>query len=346
MGRPKGSTKHTAAKESRARQATTKINESAKPGKIEAPEDEQEFVCICCGKRYKRQKQNFLTSLSPLFAANNGRLPWCRHCIDTYFSQLIDYFSGNEAKAMERVCQIADWYYLDDIFAATGKRPTDTSRVTMYPSKMQLPQWKDGEGVGHGRSYLDTLRDRASAVIQDYDDFDELQEQGETGITKRQLKTWGLGFEEAEYKMLDEHYKSLKDVVDTTDVMQDTLARDLCEIKIQQVRARNKNDADTYQKFVKLYQDTLKTVNIQARRTESDALNDDQACWGNFIRDVERYCPAEYYKDKSLYKDADSFKEYLERFVWRPVRNFMLGTRKMDEEFCIDEDALNDGDAE
>lgn len=336
MGRPKGSvTKPKMA--ARSRTATTKINEDAKPGKIAAVEDKDGFTCLCCGKHYERQKPNFPASFSPLFAANNGKLPWCKKCVDQYYDQLAGYFSGNEEKAIERMCQLADWYYSDQTWAMTANHPSDSTRAGMYPSKMQLSQ-----NIRNGTTYLDTIRERASAVIQDYDEFEDLQEQGETGITKRQIKTWGLGYEEAEYKQLDEHYRSLRDVIDTSDMVQDTLARDLCEIKIQQIRARNKGDADTYQKFVKLYQDTLKTVNIQAKKSEAEMMNDDHACWGNLVRDMERYCPAEYYKDKQLYRNEDGFKDYLARIVARPVRNFFLGTREMDQEFCIDNDVAED----
>lgn len=323
--------------ESRTRQ--TKVNTKAKPGKI-APEfdDDRMHRCVCCGKDYKVQKSNFPYSRSPLFTGNNGYAPVCKRCVEKYYDQLVDFFTGNEEKAIERVCQIMDWYYLDDIWASTRKISADRSRVGAYPSKMGLPQW-----AKQGSTYLDTIRDRASAVVQSYDEFEDMQDQGETGITKRQIKQWGVGFEESEYKLLDEHYKSLKDSIDTNDIVQDTLARDLCEIKVQQVRARNKGDVDTFQKLTKLYQDTLKSANLKVRTGDMASLNDAEACWGNFIRDVERFCPAEYYQDKQLYKDADGFREYLERFVLRPVRNFFAGTREMDAEYSIGAEDMQDG---
>lgn len=338
VGRPKGSKNNDkGAAASKSRNATTKINPDAKPGKMTAEEERTGFDCVCCGKHYKLQKGNFPASLSPLFAANNGYLPYCKNCVEKYYNQLVDYFSGNEEKAIDRVCQIADWYYRDEIWATTRKISADRSRVGAYPSKMVLPQYAD-----KGTTYLDTIRDRASAVIQSYDDFDEMQEQGETGVTKRQIKQWGLGFEEAEYKQLDEHYRSLKESIDTNDVVQDTLAKDLCEIKIQQIRARNKGDVDTFQKLTKLYQDTLKSANLKVRTGEMSTLTDDEVCWGNFIRDVEKFAPADIYKDRQLFADPDGIKEYLERFVLRPVRNFFMGTREMDPEFSIGVDDEDD----
>jgi hypothetical protein len=182
---------------------------------------------------------------------------------------------------------------------------------------------------------LDTIRDRASVVVNSYEDFEERRDQGDNAISKAQITRWGLGFEETEYRQLDAHYKSLQDKIDVNDVIQDNLAKDLCEIKIQQIRARNKGDAEMFQKFTKLYQDTLKSANLKVSGSDGNSLTDAEVCWGNFVRDVERYVPAEIYKDRKLYADADGFKSYLERFVLRPVRNFFTGTREMDAEFSI-----------
>lgn len=337
VGRPKGSKNNKGAAASKSRNSTTKINPDAKPGKITAAEERTDFYCVCCGKHYKLQKGNFPISLSPLFAANNNYLPFCKHCIDKYYSQLVEYFTGNEEKAIDRVCQVADWYYMDDIWASTRKISADRSRVGAYPSKMQLPQWKD-----KGTTYIDTITDRASVVLQSYEDFEDKREQGEIGVTKAQVKRWGLGFEESEYRQLDDHYKSLSENIDTNDVVQDTLAKDLCEIKIQQIRARNKGDVDTFQKLTKLYQDTLKSANLKVRTGEMNTLTDDEVCWGNFIRDVEKFVPAEIYRDRKLFADVDGFKEYLERHVLRPVRNFFLGTREMDLEYSVGADDDDD----
>lgn len=315
----------------KSRTATTKINADVKVGDIKGEEEQRTaFPCTCCGKVYTVQKSNFSHSMSPLWKHNDGFVPVCKRCTDKYYEQLIDYFTGNEEKAMERIAQIFDWYYNDEIFGMTRKISMDRSRVGAYPSKMQLPQCKV-----KGTTYLDTIKDRASLVVSTYDDFEDMKEAGETNIRKTQIDRWGLGFEESEYKQLDAHYKTLSENIDSNDVVQDTLIKDLCVIKIQQSRARNNNDIDSFQKLTKLYQDTLKSANLKVKGIDNSAITDAEACWGNFVRDVENYTPAEIYKDRKLFADLDGLKEYMERFVTRPVKNFFLGTREMDPEFSI-----------
>ena len=52
-------------------------------------------------------------------------------------------------------------------------------------------------------------------------------------------------------------------------------------------------------------------------------------------RDIEEYCPAEYYKDKTLYADFDHLKEYILRFMSRPLKNLLTGSKEMDKEFNL-----------
>ena len=56
---------------------------------------------------------------------------------------------------------------------------------------------------------------------------------------------------------------------------------------------------------------------------------------GSLIRYIEDYAPAEYYADKKRYRDFFGIGKYIERFILRPMRNMMLGTRDEDEEFSV-----------
>ena len=56
---------------------------------------------------------------------------------------------------------------------------------------------------------------------------------------------------------------------------------------------------------------------------------------GEMIRDIEEYCPAEYYKDKKLFADFDKVREYIDRFMTRPLRNLLTGSKELDKEFSL-----------
>lgn len=107
------------------------------------------------------------------------------------------------------------------------------------------------------------------------------------------------------------------------------------------MRALRNGDTDQFGKMSDNYRKTFTQAGLKAvREIESDS-ND---CWGEWVRRIEEYTPAEYYKNKSLFNDFDNVGEYFERFVLRPLRNLMHGTSDRDYEFSVED--TEDGDEE
>ena len=61
---------------------------------------------------------------------------------------------------------------------------------------------------------------------------------------------------------------------------------------------------------------------------------------------IEKYTPAEYYKDKKLYRDYDNLGEYISRFLFRPLKNLMFGTQDRDYEYYVKDEGDTDGYSE
>lgn len=300
--------------------AQLKENKKDPPGTL--------YRCSNCGEFYSSQG-SFYRSMSPLFAGNNGYFPVCKKCVRNYYKYLVEYFSGNEEKALDRMCSVMDLYYSDAIAVASKSSSTNRPRISSYISKTQMKQFSD-----KGTTYLDTIQDRNSCTINSLDDVEEVNESGEKVISPRLIKQWGFGYEPEEYSLLQEHYKMLTTQFTNADAVQDALIKDLCTIKVLQTRAMKKGDPDSFDKFTKLYHSTLKAGGLKTR-SETDSIDDESACWGNFIKDVETLSPADIYLDKKMFDDVDKVKEYFERFILRPVINFFSGSRTQDSEFSV-----------
>jgi len=286
------------------------------------------YRCTKCGDFHADQK-NFYRSASPLFAGNHGYFPVCKKCVRKYYEYLVDYFSGNEEKALDRMCSVMDMYYADAIAVASKSESTSNPRISNYISRCQMKNY-----AALGTTYLDTIKDRSSCTIDNLDDIEEVNEAGEKVVSQRLIKQWGFGYEPEEYSLLQEHYKMLTTQFTNADAVQDALIKDLCTIKVLQTRAMKKGDPDSFDKFTKLYHSTLKAGGLKTR-SETDNVGDDDACWGNFIRDAENFVPADIYKDKTLFDDVDGIKDYFNRFIVRPFKNFFTGSTDEDEEFAI-----------
>ena len=63
------------------------------------------------------------------------------------------------------------------------------------------------------------------------------------------------------------------------------------------------------------------------------------------IDTIERYTPAEFYKNQDLYKDFDGIGDYIKRFLLRPLKNLQFGSKEKDFEFYVkDEENINEYD--
>ena len=79
-------------------------------------------------------------------------------------------------------------------------------------------------------------------------------------------------------------------------------------------------------------------------KTVRDASADDSFDIGSYIEMIEKYTPAEYYKNKnSLYVDFDKIGEYMKRFILRPLQNLQHGTTDRDYEFYVKDEDSEDG---
>lgn len=313
----------------------TKINPDAKIGKIQVDPEGTKYRCTCCGTFFTKQKGNFSASRSHLFSGNNGYVSICKSCTDVYYKMLVEYFSGNEDEALERMCSLFDWYFAPDIAASSKRGSIENTSVSRYPSQLQLNQ-----NVDRGDSFLCTIRDRANENpdIEEkvLGEIESNTEEEKEVIPPEYIKKWGFGFKSlVEYQMLDELYADLTKQIVADDVIQRSLIKSLCTTKTLENRAFLEHNMDDYLKLTKLYQDTIKTANMKPNSSAADTLSDEQTVWGNFVKNVEDYSPAEIYKDKKLFADFDEIKKYFDRFIVRPFKNYFTGSSEMDKEYVI-----------
>lgn len=292
----------SAKKTAKSRTSKTKINKNVQVGRIMAEEERTEFYCTCCGKMYNKQKGNFPFSNSPLFAGNLGYITICKTCVDKYFLTLTDFYSGNEEKAFDRCCQLFDWYYSDDILAATRKISSDRSRIGAYPSKMQLPQYKK-----RGITYLDTVKDRAAQNIQDAEDLDSAKEElAELKVRKRTIAMFGMGYSMEQYKFLQEQYDDWTNRCECKTKAQEEIFKGLCIAQLniqiaQQTGGKVKDAIDTFQSL-------LGSANLKPVQNNDNALGDSQS-FGTLIKKFEEEKPIP--EPDPEWKDVDGIVKYI-----------------------------------
>ena len=95
-------------------------------------------------------------------------------------------------------------------------------------------------------------------------------------------------------------------------------------------------------KLEKAYLDLLNSGNLTPRTMNATNETESTKTFGVWLRDIEKTRPCEYFEDKKIYEDYDHIKEYIDRFLFRPLKNLITGSRDFDKEFQSLE--LNDFD--
>lgn len=303
------------------------------------PKIAEQQKCCCCGEtlsitKYYKSYSNFYSK---------GILPICKDCFGRKFGEYARVFKSNKI-AMQRMCMAFDIYFNETAFDKCDTK--DDAVVGKYFRNLNLGQHSK-------KSFDDSLKDgifefsgerkRVNGVRVAYvDEYDNVQEETDVKINPKDIEQWGIGFEPSDYIVLNNHYKTLKKANTNTDDNQEIFIKDLCYAKMLQMKALRENDIDNYNRLTDSYRKTFQQSGIKVVK-ESSSVED--VSFGVSIDTIERYTPAEFYKNQNLYKDFDGIGDYIKRFLLRPLRNLQFGTTDKDKEFYVkDEENANEYD--
>ena len=325
-----------AAKKSLMRtEPAKKVIKSAKPDVLE-----QETVvstgyrCTCCGHEYKKQETNFNRSKSPIFAGNNGYLSICRNCVAQLYEGFVKFYDGDEDAAAERICQITDMYFDPKIWAMSRKISNSRdgksrNRISTYVSKLNLSQ-ADG-----ATTYSDTLIRRWEANVENAETVEEVEQNQDIKTPPEVVRKYGTGFTAGDYNSLEYEYQNwVSENGKPTDKRQEELYISACYLKLNIQKLLQKGDANIGSAIAN-YKAQIEavTTEIEDRKKKEEEKQVDPV--GLMIRDIEEFAPADYYKDKKLYKDYDHLLDYFKRHILRPLRNLLTGSKELDKEFSL-----------
>lgn len=305
------------------------------------------FVCTRCGREFRQQRRNFLTSQSPLYARNNGFLPVCVTCVDSLFMRYKEDLGTDEA-AVKRMCMKFDIYWSDSLFSAARKTLDATAYVNAgavvffktYVSKCNLLAFC-------GKTYDDTIREEAEqAVAQQKESLAQQEQEMQEVIDRRvaeeveqrllslgvgaadvaakdaalarDIDFWGDGFSEAEYVVLNRKYKQWEE--QATDMDEDgnlpigtsTLFRQICVLELQ--INRNMNAGKSTESAVKQLNDLIGSVNARPSQAKDDGAGGsfDSLPFGVGIRIFENSKPIP--KPLPQLEDVDGIVRYIS--IW------------------------------
>lgn len=302
---------------------------------VNIPNKNSKHVCCCC--REELLPTEFYKSNSDFFV--DGHLPICKACFSNKFKYFISKYHSNKM-AMQRMCMSFDIYFDEDLFDNCGV--DENTILGIYFRKLNMSQYKGKTFEDSIQSNFNLFDEKKTAknihsVVSENYNYEKTEDIHE--IDPSDIEKWGAGLDSEDYAILNSHYRLLTNSNPQCDGNAEIFIIDLCYTKMQQMKAVRESRVDDYKKLTESY---IKSFTQAGLKTVKDTNAMEDFTIGVNVETIEKYTPAEYYKNKSLYKDHDNIGDYIDRFLLRPLKNLMRGTKDRDIEFFVRDEEEND----
>ena len=241
----------------------------------------------------------------------NGRFNICKHCLREYVYETNGDININKLKNIFRVFDIP---FLAREWESALKDSKDT--IGMYFKNIYL-NYKD-------KGWIDGDFDERSIVKTNTLDIedDEL------------YARWGSSWSMSDLQALELNYTNWLTHHDCESLTTQKLVQLICMKEMEIRKARESNTSpDKIMKLEKSLIDLMDTSKLTPKTMDESSGSNASKTFGVWLKDIEQNKPAEYFQDKSIYKDYDNILEYWNRFILRPMKNLLCGTREFDREF-------------
>ncbi|WP_154694973.1 hypothetical protein [Clostridium botulinum] len=297
----------------------------------------QKIKCKNC--EGEMTKAGFYSSNLPQYEKlYNGICPICKKCLQKL---ACDVNGDIDATALKDVLKnYLNKPFFNDIFLKVlRKKPTNPlgdyiTRLNLNRGVAKNAEWKDGE--------TEEKLEIEKKNIKKQKCIPEVTIESDFKVTKEMIRFWGRGkdYTSEDYEFLDNAFTEW-----TTRYKCDTLAEEktykfLCLKELEIMKSREKGE--NVDKLEETYRKLLSDGGLTPK--DANAANDPEnmSALGLWIRDIEKYKPAEYFEDKKIYVDFDEFLEYLKRMIYRPLKNLLTGSRDFDKDFNVEDDNIED----
>jgi hypothetical protein len=294
------------------------------------------FYCRYC-QGYKEEKEFYSTT--DKFLDANGLMSVCKECIRKIYENF--YAVDKDVyRVIYKMCKALNVLYIESAVDVTKKMIS--SRETMNE--------ESGSAFGVYKSRLPSMfKAGFSDASRDMspESFD-LTFQHESPMPKTKVSNslfgdivdlksfWGENLLIDDYKFLQKEYDNFKKTHRADVYSEIVLLREICFklLLIRNLRVEGKSTAV----MTKELQELMKNLGISPSMLNAANSGKSLDTFGQWVKEIEEFRPAEFFDDKDMYADFDKIEEYAERHITRPLKNFITGSR----DFGVDALDLNE----
>ena len=282
-----------------------------------------------------RNIDNYILA-TDLFLDSSGRLSICNFCIEEMYNNF--YLTEKTVyKTIYMLCKTLNILYNEKIVDMAVKQHDEWTQkgktypiFCLYSSKLHT--------IGKTNyQIIDFTFNETDMVSCEPDE--QLFEDEENDVELLRIrKFWGNSFDADDLQNLESKYLEWSSSHKIETQSERILLKFVClkELEIEKAITQGKNTSS----IIKEFQDLLKSAALTPAQATASSSGRGVETWGMFIKMIEETEPAELYKDKTLFDDISGIKKYIENYIVRPLRNFVIGSK----EFDIKEDDYEEED--
>jgi hypothetical protein len=264
------------------------------------------------------EKQLPVTKFYPSKNPNHhGYMPFCKDCCTKVYQRHYEEFKDLES-AIWFTCADVGIPFIKSAYGTVKRKVSgeQVKRENAFDAYVSALKNSKAADAGTWKEFSDT-----DAPFGDIRTAVDLGEERQEEIEKLRL-AWGEDATVDDLGFLEWRFLTYTSGIETTEY-QVSRYRDLCMCEL-----RIKKNIDT-QTNMKLKASIAKELGIDKFEIEREKTEVEKYI-ENDIYMMEKYEPAEYYKDKELYKDFLGIHKYWIDWVLRPVRNLVVGSKDYD----------------
>lgn len=272
------------------------------------------YDCVCCGHEYDTPKRNFLTTRSPLFRAWDGYVPICRDCIAEYYTNhVLPSFDGDEARSMQFICGLFDWYFDEDMFQLAlkysqtyeAKNGQYMPTVIQYGTRINLKNWSR-----RGATFLERCKEKWQEMRSTPEGVsrDDLLHVERDTVDEEDISLFGPGYMPDEYKYMRREFNDWKERYSCETKAQEELFKNIVIAQVNVRRAQEQGEQKRTNEAVKSLNELMASAKVQPKQKTETALVD-QNTFGTLIQKWENEEPIPEPADE--FKDVDGIKKYI-----------------------------------
>lgn len=151
-------------------------------------------------------------------------------------------------------------------------------------------------------------------------------------------KFWGENYTYEDYAFLENELSEWKKTHRCDTKGEILLLKELAYKSLEISKKRLEGSSTS--SLVKELQELMKTASVDPAKTATLGAGKSQDTFSSFIKTIEENEPADYFKDKELFKDFDNIDWYFKKYITRPLKNFITQSRDFNVESDDDNDEL------